>query len=99
MKALATMIWKCRSKGNPAIVCHVGDAANHPRTKEFRHDGVTEKVTTAKCWSYEKVEEEVRQVVTEYMKKEGPGVVLLTYSALLTRGIEKVGRKKEEESE
>ena len=75
----------------PAKVCIAPeDKAHLQRSKDFKHDGVTEKIHIVTCFNYEDCYQTVKENLSTYMKKDGPGVILLCFSCLLSRTAEQV---------
>ncbi len=101
--ALARMIYACSisktgsandfgkiTKSRPAIVCTCGDAPHIQKSKTFKHDGCTEKVLLTSCYNYDDVLTTVKDNISMFMKKDGPGVVCLAYSCILSRTVDLV---------
>ena len=102
--AIASIIWGCASSkvgtgdsygkvtmNRPAKVCIAPDDKAHlQRSKDFKHDGVTEKIQVVTCFNYEDCYKTVKDNLGAFMKKDGPGVILLCFSCLLSRTPEQV---------
>ncbi|GMH59338.1 hypothetical protein TL16_g02808 [Triparma laevis f. inornata] len=79
------------SKNRPAMVCIAPDDKAHlTKSKDFKHDGVTEKTQVVTCFNYEDCYQTVKDNLSTFMKKDGAGVILLCYSCILSREIEQV---------
>ncbi|GMH99785.1 hypothetical protein TrST_g1782 [Triparma strigata] len=79
------------AKNRPAMVCIAPDDKAHlTKSKDFKHDGVTEKTQIVTCFNYEDCYQTVKDNLSTFMKKDGAGVILLCYSCILSRTIDQV---------
>ena len=73
------------------MVCIAPDDKAHlTKSKDFKHDGVTEKTQIVTCFNYEDCYQTVKDNLSTFMKKDGAGVILLCYSCILSRTIDQV---------
>ena len=101
INALAKIIWGCSisktgkgdkfckiTKNRPAKICVPQEKAHYPKTKNFKHDGVTEKLNVTTCYNYDDVLDTIKANSDFFMEKKGGGVVCVVYSCLLSRTVE-----------
>ena len=86
-KALAKIVTRCTN--GRAVICVPGEKPKVERSASYAPDTVTE---CCRVWTVEVDEVEVlfRHFIGDFMAAEGPGCLLLLYSALLTRSIDEV---------
>lgn len=86
-KALAKIVTRCTN--GRAVICVPGEKPKVERSASYAPDTVTE---CCRVWTVEVEEVEVlfRHFIGDFMHAEGPGCLLLLYSALLTRSIDEV---------
>ena len=86
VEALATIIWRC-ADGGRAKVCAPLDRPAVDRSATYAPDGVTERIRVFDAESREAVAALVGYHARDYGDPEGPGAILLLYSALLSRTV------------
>lgn len=67
------------------------DKARIAKAKDFKHDGITEKLMVTTCYNFADCLDVVKSNAGFLMKKDQGGVVCVVISCLLSRGLDTVG--------
>ncbi|PVD30074.1 hypothetical protein C0Q70_09335 [Pomacea canaliculata] len=88
-KAVAKILWRAGNQTKavvavPSMQCHI------PGTTQFKQDEVTEKLVLYNFKQFSELLEFLKQSIHEFERDGSSGVILCMYSAILSRGVEKV---------
>ncbi|XP_013779795.1 inactive ubiquitin carboxyl-terminal hydrolase MINDY-4B-like [Limulus polyphemus] len=88
--ALADIIWKAGTENSRCTICLPGDRAHLERELNYTPDGLTEKIN---LFEFQRKEDTVCFLVKHvhlFQQETGNGVIVLLYSMILSRGIDRV---------
>ncbi|XP_057379239.1 inactive ubiquitin carboxyl-terminal hydrolase MINDY-4B-like [Daphnia carinata] len=88
--AIANIIWKA-GNGQSAILClPQANVVHVVGSPQFNEDGLTEKLQLCPMSRIEDLHQTVRRNIHVFQEDPGPALMLILYSAILTRGVEQV---------
>ncbi|KAI9555731.1 hypothetical protein GHT06_018246 [Daphnia sinensis] len=87
--AVSEIIWRAGS--GQGILCLPSKSLIHvPESPQFNHDGVTEKLQLVPFAKWDELVTVLRRYIYIFQEEPGPAVLLLLYSAVLSRGLDRV---------
>jgi hypothetical protein len=90
--AITEMIWTAGTTASgekKCVLCLLGSEREHQvfSTAEYAADGITERIKIHTLRSREQLHSQVTSSISSFTANRGPGVLLLLYSVVLSRGI------------
>nr|CAH0100072.1 unnamed protein product [Daphnia galeata] len=87
--ALADIIWRAGS--GQGVLCLPNKSVVYlPESPQFNQDGVTEKLQLVPFGKWDELVTVLRRYIYIFQEEPGPAVLLLLYSAVLSRGLDRV---------
>eukprot|EP01147_Barroeca_monosierra_P009127 gene9128-1426_t len=95
--AIADILLRIQRDGD-IFVATLGNLSTKQFSSEFKRDGITEKLIVTTCTSEFALRRHITANLHQFTATDAPGVILLVYSAILTRGVDNIKTDMDEES-
>ncbi|XP_046453708.1 inactive ubiquitin carboxyl-terminal hydrolase MINDY-4B-like [Daphnia pulex] len=88
--AIANIIWKSGNEQSATLCLPQPNVVHIVGSPQFNEDGLTEKLQLCQMNRIEELHHTIRRNIHVFQEDPGPAVMLILYSAILTRGINQV---------